>query len=139
MDDSIASHPPFDTDGSSSNRGSVLPPITLKGCQGYGHRIVSVILSCNRVTLNYTAILHDKSKIQIVQEITEELPTTPIISYFLCDSWYIFAKVIKHFIWKEFFTIEALKTNRILYAYRAIRKPVRLLFTCKKQIRMTPQ
>ena len=89
----------------------------LKGCQDYGHQVVSVMLSCNGITLNYAVILYDKSrsKIQIVQEIAEELPAAPVISYFLCDSWYTTAKVMDRFIRKGFYTVGALKTNRILY------------------------
>ena len=76
-----------------------------------------VMLSCNGITLNYAVILYDKSrsKIQIVQEIAEELPAAPVISYFLCDSWYTTAKVMDRFIQKGFYTVGALKTNRILY------------------------
>ena len=75
------------------------------------------MLSCNGITLNYAVILYDKSKskIQIVQEVAKELPTAPVISYFLCDSWYTSAKVMDRFIQKGFYTIGALKTNRILY------------------------
>lgn len=66
----------------------------LKGCQDYGHQVVSVMLSCNGIILNYAVILYDrsKSKIRIVQEIAEELPVAPVISYFLCDSWYTSAR-----------------------------------------------
>ena len=43
----------------------------LKGCQDYGHQVVSVMLSCNGIILNYAVILYDRSKlkIRIVQEI----------------------------------------------------------------------
>lgn len=72
---------------------------------------------CNGITLNYAVILYDKtkSKIQIIQDIAAELPIAPIVSYFLCDSWYTSAKVIDCFAKKGFYTIGALKTNRILY------------------------
>ena len=92
----------------------------LKGCQDYGHQVVSVMLSCNGITLNYAVILYDKSrsKIQIVQEIAEELPAAPVISYFLCDSWYTTAKVMDRFIRKGFYTVGALKTNRIALSMR---------------------
>ena len=75
------------------------------------------MLSCNGITLNYAIILYDKSKskIQIVREIAEELPPAPVISYFLCDSWYTSAKVMDSFIRKGFYPIGALKTNRIIY------------------------
>ena len=73
--------------------------------------------SCNGITLNYAVILYDRSrsKIQIVQEIARELPEAPVVSYFLCDSWYTSVKVMDSFIQKGFYTIGALKTNRIIY------------------------
>ncbi len=63
----------------------------LKRKQDYGHQTVAVLLSCNGITLPYDTILYDKSvsKIDIVKQIAEELPATPIPSYFLCDSWYV--------------------------------------------------
>lgn len=75
------------------------------------------MLSCNGLILNYADILYDKSKskIQIVQKIADELPVAPVISYFLCDSWYTSVKVIDSFIRKGFYTIGALKTNRVIY------------------------
>ncbi len=62
----------------------------LKGKQDYGHQAVAVMLSCNGIVLNYAIIMYDKSKskVKIVQEIADELPVAPVISYFLCDSWY---------------------------------------------------
>lgn len=76
-----------------------------------------ILLSCNGITLNYAVIFYDKSKskIQIVREIAEELPIAPVVSYFLCDSWYNSAKVMDSFIRKGFYPVGALKTNRILY------------------------
>ena len=75
------------------------------------------MLSCNGIILNYAIILYDKSKskIKIVQDIADELPPAPVISYFLCDSWYTSAKVMDSFIKKGFYTVGALKTNRIIY------------------------
>lgn len=89
----------------------------LKRRQDYGHQAVSVMLSCNGLTLNYAIIMYDKSKskIKIVQEIAQELPEPPSPSFFLCDSWYTSADIIKAFAKKSFFTVGALKTNRILY------------------------
>lgn len=77
------------------------------------------MLSCNGIILNYAVILYDrsKSKIQIVQKIAQELPIAPVVSYFLCDSWYTSIKVMDSFIQKCFYTIEALKTNRIIYPF----------------------
>lgn len=89
----------------------------LKKRQDYGHQAVSVMLSCNGITLNYAIIMYDKtkSKIQIVCDIAEELPEAPVISYFLCDSWYTSAKIIDAFLRKGYHTIGALRTNRVIY------------------------
>ena len=89
----------------------------LKRRQDYGHQAVSIMLSCNGFVLNYAVIMYDKSKskIKIVQEIAQELPAPPFPSFFLCDSWYTSADIIQAFIRKVFFTVGALKTNRILY------------------------
>lgn len=64
-------------------------------------------------------IMYDKSvsKIDTVKQIAEELPTAPTSSYLLCDSWYVCEKVVNAFICKGFYTVGALKTNRILYPY----------------------
>ena len=55
------------------------------------------MLSCNGITLNYAVILYDKtkSKIKIVQDIAAELPEAPVVSYFLCDSWYTSVDLMK--------------------------------------------
>ena len=58
------------------------------------------------------------SKVKIVQEIASELPIPPVVSYFLCDSWYTCGDIMDAFIQKGFYTISALKTNRILYPLR---------------------
>lgn len=95
----------------------------LKGKQDYGHQAVAVMLSCNGIVLNYAFVLYNKSisKIDIVQNIAEELPVPPVMSYFLCDCWYTSEKVINTFAAKGFHTIGALKTNRMLYPF-GIRK-----------------
>ena len=117
VDDTIASHTKPSSQAENPIEAAYFHQSHLKGCQDYGHQAVSVMLSCNGITLNYAIILYDKSKskIQIVQEIAEELPPAPVISYFLCDSWYTSAKVMDSFIRKGFYTIGALKTNRIIY------------------------
>ena len=117
VDDTIASHTKPSSQAEHPIEAAYFHQSHLKGCQDYGHQAVSVILSCNGITLNYAMILYDKSKskIQIVQEIAEELPSAPVVSYFLCDSWYTSAKVMDSFIQKGFYTIGALKTNRIIY------------------------
>ena len=89
----------------------------LKGKQDYGHQAVAVMLSCNGIVLNYAIVMYDKtqSKVNIVQDIAKELPVPPVISYFLCDSWYTCGDIMDAFMKKGFYTIGALKTNRILY------------------------
>lgn len=117
VDDTIASHTKPSSQAEHPMEAAYFHQSHLKGCQDYGHQAVSVMLSCNGVSLNYAIILYNKSKskIQIVQEISEELPQAPVLSYFLCDSWYTSAKIMDSFIRKGFYTIGALKTNRIIY------------------------
>lgn len=117
VDDTIASHAKPSSQAEHPIEAAYFHQSHLKGCQDYGHQAVSVMLSCNGITLNYAVTLYDKtkSKIQIVQEIAEELPVAPVISYFLCDSWYTSAKIMDSFIQKGFYTVGALKTNRIIY------------------------
>ena len=52
----------------------------LKGKQDYGHQAVAVMLSCNGIVLNYAFVLYNKSisKIDIVQNIAEKLPESPV-------------------------------------------------------------
>ena len=71
----------------------------LKKKQDYGHQAVAVMLSCNG----------------IVQNIAKELSVPPVMSYFLCDCWYVSEKIINAFVQKGFHTIGALKTNCLLY------------------------
>jgi len=75
------------------------------------------MLSCNGITLHYDVILYDKSKskIQIAQDIAAELPQAPVVSYLLCDSWYTSQKVIDAFLMKGFYTVGAIRTNRVIY------------------------
>ena len=117
VDDTIASHTKPSSQALHPIEAAYFHQSHLKGRPDYGHQVVSVMLSCNGITLNYAVVLYDKSKskIQIVQEIAEELPVVPVLSYFLCDSWYTSAKVMDSFVRKGFYTIGALKTNRILF------------------------
>ena len=75
------------------------------------------MLSCNELSLNYAIVLYDKahSKIEIVQDIIQELPSPPHTAYFLCDSWYASNKLMDAFAQKGFQTIGAMRTNRIIY------------------------
>ena len=79
----------------------------LKKKQDYGHQAVGIMLSCNGIVLNY--------KIQIVCDIAAELPPAPTASFFLCDCWYSCVKVMDAFLLKGFYTIGALKTNRVIF------------------------
>lgn len=76
---------------------------------GYGHQAVAVMLSCNEIVLNYAVVMYDKfkSKVESVQEIANELPVPPVISYFLCDSWYTCGDIMDSFIKKGFYTVGA--------------------------------
>ena len=89
----------------------------LKKKQDYGHQAVAVMLSCNGIVLNYAFVMYNKSisKIDIAQNIAKELSVPPVMSYFLCDCWYVSEKIINTFVQKGFHTIGALKTNRLLY------------------------
>ena len=89
----------------------------LKKKQDYGHQAVAVMLSCNGLVLNYAVAMYDKtkSKVEVVREIAGELPEAPTVSYLLCDSWYTNAKIMDAFLKKGFYTVGALKTNRVLY------------------------
>ena len=75
------------------------------------------MLSCNGIVLNYAFVMYNKSisKIDIVQNIAKELPAPLVMSYLLCDCWYVSEKIINTFAQKGFHTIGALKTNRLLY------------------------
>ena len=117
VDDTIASHTKPSSQALHPIEAAYFHQSHLKGCQDYGHQVVSVMLSCNGLVLNYANILYDKSrsKIDIVQKLAEELPQAPVTSYFLCDSWYTCAKLMDRFIRKGFYTIGALKTNRVVY------------------------
>ena len=89
----------------------------LKKKQDYGHQAVGVMLSCNGIVLNYAMVMYDKSrsKIQIVCDIAKELPTAPVPSFFLCDCWYSCVKVMDAFLARGFYTVGALKTNRVIF------------------------
>ncbi len=79
----------------------------LKGKQDYGHQAVAVMLSYNGIVLNYAFVMYNKSisKIDLVQNIAKELPVPPVMSYFLCDCWYVSEKIINTFAQKGFHTI----------------------------------
>lgn len=70
-------------------------------------------------------VMYNKSitKINLVQNIARELHVPPVKSYFLCDCWYVSEKTINTFAIKGFYTIEALKTNRMLYPFGIWQNP----------------
>ncbi|MBR7083753.1 MAG: transposase [Oscillospiraceae bacterium] len=106
----------------------------LKGKSDYGHQAIAVLLSCNGITLLYAIKMYNKSvsKIDMMCEIAQKLPTAPTLSYLLCDRWYTCKKLMEAFIKKGFYTVGALKTNRILYP-NGIRKSVRKLAEILKE------
>jgi len=107
VDNTIASHTKPSLQAMHPIEAAYFHQSHLKDRQDYGHQVVAVMLSCNGIISNYDVILYDKTKtkIKIVQDIAAELPTAPVISYFLCDSWYTSAKVMDSFILKGFYTI----------------------------------
>ena len=117
VDDTIASHTKPSSKALHPIEDAYFHQSHLKKKQDYGHQAVAVMLSCNGLVLNYAIVMYNKSKskIDIVHEIAEELPVPPVISYFLCDSWYTAGKLSDAFIKKGFYTIGALRTNRIIY------------------------
>ena len=80
-------------------RGNLSPSLIKNIVQDYGHQAVAIVFSCNGVILNYAFVMYNKSisKIDIVQNIAKELPVPPVMSYFLCDCWYVSEKIINTF------------------------------------------
>ena len=117
VDDTISSHTKPPSKALHPIEDAYFHQSHLKGKKDYGHQAVAVMLSCNGLVLNYAIIMYNKSKskIHIVREIADELPIPPIISYFLCDNWYTTGKLSDAFIKKGFYTIGALRTNRVIF------------------------
>ena len=88
VDDTIASHTAPSSQAMHPIEAAYHHQSHLKKQQDYGHQAVGVMLSCNEISLNYAIVLYDKShsKIEIVQDIIQELPRPPHTAYFLCDS-----------------------------------------------------
>ena len=82
VDDTIASNTRPSSQAGHPIEAAYFHQSHLKGCQDYGHQIVSVMLSCNGLILNYANILYDKSrsKIQSVREIADELPVENLLA-----------------------------------------------------------
>lgn len=120
VDDTIASHTKPSSRALHPIEAAYYYQSHLKGRQDYGHQILSVMLACNGMTFNYAMILYDKSKskIQLVQDIADEFPTAPTLSYFLCDSWYTSVDIIENFIKKDFYTIGQKAVNTAFFPTR---------------------
>ncbi len=119
VDDTIASKTKPSSQALNPIEDAYFHQSHLKRKQDYGHQAVAVMLSCNGIVLNYSIVMYNKSKskIDIVCDIAKELPVPPVISYFLCDSWYTSAEVMKAFIRSGFYTVGALKSNRVIYPH----------------------
>ncbi|AND84731.1 hypothetical protein GTH52_05195 [Clostridium tyrobutyricum] len=90
----------------------------LKGKQVYGHQLLAAMLSCGKKVLPYSIERYKKgkkSKIQMVCNIAETLPTPKGAAYGLCDSWFTNEKIINAHFKRGYHLIGALKTNRIIY------------------------
>ena len=85
MDDTIASKTKPSSKAIHPIESAYFHESHLKKHQDYGHQAVSVMLSCNGITLNYAIVMYDKSKskIQIVTDIAEEMSIFPVVSYLL--------------------------------------------------------
>ncbi len=117
VDDTIASKTKPSSQAMHPIEAAYFHQSHLKKKQDYGHQAVGVMLACNGIVLNYAIVMYDKSrsKIQIACDIANELPIPPTTSYFLCDCWYSCVKVMDAFLAKGFYTIGALKTNRVIF------------------------
>lgn len=117
VDDTIASKTKPSSKALNPIQDAYFHQSHLKKKQDYGHQAVSVMLSCNGITLNYAFVMYNKaiSKVDIVKNIAEELPEAPVVSYFLCDCWYTSLCIMNAFLQKGFYTVGAIKTNRIIY------------------------
>ena len=95
-------------------------PSHLDKQQNYGHRAVGMMLSCNELSLNYAIVLCDKSysKIEIIQDIIQELPRPPHTAYFLCDSWYASNKLMDAFAQKRIPNDWSFAHNHVIYPNR---------------------
>ena len=62
VDDTIASHTRPSSQAVHPIEAAYFHQSHLKGCQDYGHQVVSVMLSCNGITLNYAVILYNQDQ-----------------------------------------------------------------------------
>lgn len=117
VDDTIASKTKPSSQALNPIENAAFHYSYLKNRQDYGHQAISVLLSCNGITLNYTILLCDKSKskIQMICYVTNELSIAPTNSYLLCDCWYTSSAVMNSFAKRGFNTIWVAKSNHIIY------------------------
>ncbi|WP_231969027.1 hypothetical protein [Thermoanaerobacterium sp. RBIITD] len=90
----------------------------LKGKQVWGHRLLTMMLSCGKVALPYYIERYEKgskSKVERIREMVSMLPTPKGPANGLCDSWFTNEKVINAHFKRGCHLIGALKTNRIIY------------------------
>ncbi|GHU57008.1 hypothetical protein AGMMS49975_21570 [Clostridia bacterium] len=89
----------------------------LLGKTVWGHQVISTMMSCGDVSLNFDLCHYDKSKSKIdsVVEMASTLPVYETSSYALFDSWFCCKKVIDAFEKQGYYCTGALKTNRIIY------------------------
>jgi len=84
----------------------------------WGHPLLAVLLSVGSLTFPYHCEHYQKesiSKIDLVCQIANSLPTAIGPAYALCDSWFTCTKVIEAHFKKGYHFIGGLKTNRIIY------------------------
>ena len=96
----------------------------LKGKQVYGHQVQVFMASTGDVGVCCKTQLYDKTKstkIENCVKMAESLEKSEVESYFLCDSWYTCSNVINAFKNKNYHTIGAVKTNRIIFPNDGLR------------------
>ena len=84
----------------------------------YGHQFVGVKLECAGKRFPYYLELYDKtkqSKINMVIDIIEKLPSISSPVFVMADSWYSSNRLIKTCERKGFHYIGGFKTNRVIY------------------------
>lgn len=84
----------------------------------WGHQLLAGLLSVGLLTLPYHFEHYERgsiSKIDLVCQIANSLPTAIGSAYALCDSWFTCTKVIEAHFKKGYHFIGGLKTNRIIY------------------------
>jgi hypothetical protein len=84
----------------------------------FGHQFVTVMIKCGKITLPLQTIPYqkgEKSKIELVMEVIQELPQPPGKAYILADNWFTCEKIIKATETTGYEYIGAVKTNRVIF------------------------